>query len=219
MKIEIKKIINFIFCIFFSLFIIGGSIRLTVGFKELYYFDIDYLEITSSNNLSEEEIKENYDYMVDYNLNKISGEFNLPTIKSSPEGKIHFEEVKEIVQMVGKLLMISLVITIIGIVINLKNKDIEFLNLTSKLVILLPILVAIPMSINFDKTFVIFHEIMFDNDYWIFDPLKDPVINILPQEFFFHAGLMIVVLVLLSSIILHILYKYLKSKKLNIHKQ
>ena len=110
MKIEMKKIINFIFCIFFSLFIIGGSIRLTVGFKELYYFDIDYLEITSSNNLSEEEIKENYDYMVDYNLNKISGEFNLPTIKSSPEGKIHFEEVKEIVQMVGKLLMISLVI-------------------------------------------------------------------------------------------------------------
>lgn len=213
MKIEMKKIINFIFCIFFSLFIIGGSIRLTVGFKELYYFDIGYLEIASSNNLSEDEIKENYDYMIDYNLNKISGEFNLPTIKSSIEGKIHFEEVKEIVQMVGKLLMISLVITIIGIVINLKSKDIEFLNLTSKLVILLPILVAIPMLINFDKTFVIFHEIMFDNDYWIFDPLKDPVINILPQEFFFHAGLMIVVLVLLSSIILHLLYKYLKSKK------
>ena len=67
------------------------------------------------------------------------------------------------------------------------------------------------MLINFDKTFMIFHEIMFDNDYWIFDPLKDPVINILPQEFFYHAGLMIVVLIVLSSILLHFIYKILKS--------
>ena len=79
----------------------------------------------------------------------------------------------------------------------MKNNNIEFLNITSKLVIILPILVAIPMLINFDKTFVVFHKLMFDNDYWIFDPSKDPVINILPQEFFFHAGLLIVMLILL----------------------
>ena len=150
--------------------------------------------------------------MIDYNLDKISGEFELPTIKSSEEGRIHFEEVKEIFLNVNKLLILSFIITLIGIVYNLRNKQIDFLNMTSKLVIILPILVAIPMLINFDKIFVVFHEIMFDNDYWIFDPLKDPVINILPQEFFYHAGLMIVVLVVLSSIVLHLIYKVLKSK-------
>ena len=208
-----KKTMNLIFCIFFSLLIIGSSTMITVGFKQLYYFDINYLNISEQNNLTKEEIKINYDYMIDYNLNKISGEFELPTIKSSPEGKVHFEEVKEIIQNVIKLLIVSLIITIIGIIANLKNNNIEFLNITSKLVIILPILVSIPMLINFDKTFVAFHELMFDNDYWIFDPSKDPVINILPQEFFFHAGLFIVMLILLSSVILHIIYKRYNNKR------
>ncbi|MDU4936179.1 MAG: TIGR01906 family membrane protein [Peptostreptococcaceae bacterium] len=208
-----KKTMNLIFCIFFSLLIIGSSTMITVGFKQLYYFDINYLKISEQNNLTKEEIKRNYDYMIDYNLNKISGEFELPTIKSSPEGKVHFEEVKEIVQNVIKLLIVSLIITIVGIIVNLKNNNIEFLNITSKLVIILPILVAIPMLINFDKTFVVFHKLMFDNDYWIFDPSKDPVINILPQEFFFHAGLLIVMLILLSSVVLNIIYKYYKKKR------
>ena len=208
-----KKTMNLIFCIFFSLLIIGSSTMITVGFKQLYYFDINYLNISEQNNLTKEEIKINYDYMIDYNLNKISGEFDLPTIKSSPEGKVHFEEVKEIVQNVIKLLIVSLIITIVGIIVNLKNNNIEFLNITSKLVIILPILVSIPMLINFDKTFVAFHELMFDNDYWIFDPSKDPVINILPQEFFFHAGLFIVMLILLSSVILHIIYKRYNNKR------
>lgn len=210
---KMKKTMNLIFCIFFSLLIIGSSTMITVGFKQLYYFDINYLNISEQNNLTKEEIKINYDYMIDYNLNKISGEFDLPTIKSSPEGKVHFEEVKEIIQNVIQLLIVSLIITIIGIIANLKNNNIEFLNITSKLVIILPILVSIPMLINFDKTFVAFHELMFDNDYWIFDPSKDPVINILPQEFFFHAGLFIVMLILLSSVILHIIYKRYNNKR------
>ena len=210
---KMKKTMNLIFGIFFSLLIIGSSTMITVGFKQLYYFDINYLKISEQNNLTKEEIKRNYDYMIDYNLNKISGEFELPTIKSSPEGKVHFEEVKEIVQNVIKLLIVSLIITIVGIIVNLKNNNIEFLNITSKLVIILPILVAIPMLINFDETFVVFHKLMFDNDYWIFDPSKDPVINILPQEFFFHAGLLIVMLILLSSVVLHIIYKYYKKKR------
>ena len=81
---KMKKTMNLIFCIFFSLLIIGSSTMITVGFKQLYYFDINYLKISEQNNLTKEEIKRNYDYMIDYNLNKISGEFELPTIKSSP---------------------------------------------------------------------------------------------------------------------------------------
>ena len=207
-----KRISNLIFCIFLSLFIIGASILLTVGFKELYYFDIENLNIATNNNLSVEEVKQNYDYMIDYNLGKISGEFNLPTIKSSLEGKIHFEEVREIIKNVLKMLLVSLIISVVGTYINLKNKDIKFLNLTSKLVLILPVVVSIPMIVNFDKTFILFHEIMFDNDYWIFDPEKDPVINLLPQEFFLHAGIMIVVLILLISLIFRLLYKYLINK-------
>lgn len=209
-----NKVTNSVFCVFLSLFIIGVSILLTVSFKELYYFDINHLDIAINNNLSVNEVKQNYDYMIDYNLGKISGNFNLPTIKSSLEGKIHFQEVKDIVQNVLKMLLVSFVISLVGIYISIKNKNINFLNTTSKLVLILPIVVLIPIAINFDKAFILFHEIMFDNDYWIFDPEKDPIINLLPQEFFFHASLMIIGLILLSSLFLKLLYKYLESKKI-----
>lgn len=209
-----NKVTNSVFCVFLSLFIIGVSILLTVSFKELYYFDINHLDIAINNNLSVNEVKQNYDYMIDYNLGKISGNFNLPTIKSSLEGKIHFQEVKDIVQNVLKVLLVSFVISLVGIYISIKNKNINFLNTTSNLVLILPIVVLIPIAINFDKAFILFHEIMFDNDYWIFDPEKDPIINLLPQEFFFHASLMIIGLILLSSLFLKLLYKYLESKKI-----
>ena len=47
-----KKLMNILFCIFFSALIIMGSIRLTIGFKSLYYFDIDYLNIDTENDMT-----------------------------------------------------------------------------------------------------------------------------------------------------------------------
>ena len=100
----------------------------------------------------------------------------------------------------------------IGIIIGIKNKDIQILNYTSKALITIPIILAIPIVINFEDTFVVFHKLMFSNDYWIFDPRLDPVINILPEEFFFHAGIMILGIVLLVSIILYMIYKFISKK-------
>ncbi|MCL2396628.1 MAG: TIGR01906 family membrane protein [Defluviitaleaceae bacterium] len=62
-------------------------------------------------------------------------------------------------------------------------------------------LVAI-IAINWHHAFVIFHEIFFDNDYWILDHRVDLLVNIVPYPFFitisiviggfFAAGLVIV---------------------------
>ena len=41
----------------------------------------------------------------------------------------------------------------------------------------------LPIVINFEKSFVIFHKLLFSNDYWVFDPEKDPIILMLPEEF------------------------------------
>lgn len=209
-----KKITNVLFCICFSIMIIIGAVKFTVGFKELYYFDIDYLNIPKLSNLSKEEIKLNYDYLIDYNLSKEVEDFQMPSIKSSPQGKIHFEEVRDIVQGLDKIFNICLIISIIGIFINIKSKNIEFLNITSKTLITLPLVLSLPIIINFEKSFIIFHELMFSNDYWIFDPDLDPVINMLPEQFFFHAGLMILILILVSSLIIYGIYKLIKKKSL-----
>lgn len=207
-----KKFLNVIFSICFSIFIITTAINFTVSFKQLYYYDIDKLNIPKLSNLSKEEIKLNYDYLIEYNLSKNVDEFEMPTIKSSNQGKIHFEEVRYIFQNVNKISRICLIISLIGIIIGIKNKDIKILNYTSKALIIIPLVLAIPMIINFEDTFVIFHKLMFSNDYWIFDPRLDPVINILPEEFFFHAGIMILGIVLAVSIILYTIYKFISKK-------
>ena len=207
-----RKIINLIFSVIFSVLIIITIVKFTVGFKLLYYFDINYLNIPILSGLSKEEIKENYDYMIDYNLGKDNREFELPTIKSSKQGKIHFEEVRDIFQSMNKMFNILLLLSIIGVIINILDKNIEILKMTSKTLILLPMILMLPIVINFSGSFVLFHKIMFDNDYWIFDPSLDPVINILPEEFFFHAGVMILILIIIASLANYLIYRLLKRE-------
>ena len=44
-----------------------------------------------------------------------------------------------------------------------------------------------------------FHKLFFDNDDWIFNPRTDPVIKILPDEFFMHCAIAIIAIVLLAG--------------------
>ncbi len=126
---------------------------------------------------------------------------------------MHFEEVRDIFQDVVRLFKLSLLISIVGLYVNIKNKNYTFLKSTSKLLIYIPGILLIPLIINFDGSFVLFHKIMFNNDYWIFDPNLDPVINILPDVFFFHMGLLILILIILSSILCNLLYKLSIKKR------
>lgn len=209
-----KKFLNVLFSVCISIVIIVGVINFTVGFKQLYYFDIDYLNISELSGLSEDDIKLNYDYLIDYNLNKNVSEFKLPTLKSSPQGKIHFEEVRNIFQNINKLAKLLLVVFLVGIILSVKNKNIKILKTTSITLIIMPLLLTVPILLNFEKSFIIFHKLLFRNDYWIFNPDLDPVINILPEEFFFHSGMMILILILLASILLFVMYRLYKSFKI-----
>ncbi|MCM0740756.1 TIGR01906 family membrane protein [Clostridioides difficile] len=209
-----KKFLNVLFSVCISIVIIVGVINFTVGFKQLYYFDIDYLNISELSGLSEDDIKLNYDYLIDYNLNKNVSEFKLPTLKSSPQGKIHFEEVRNIFQNINKLAKLLLVVSLVGIILSVKNKNIKILKTTSITLIIMPLLLTVPILLNFEKSFIIFHKLLFRNDYWIFNPNLDPVINILPEEFFFHSGMMILILILLAGILLFVMYRLCKSFKI-----
>ncbi|HBF2176299.1 TIGR01906 family membrane protein [Clostridioides difficile] len=211
-----KKFLNVLFSVCISIVIIVGVINFTVGFKQLYYFDIDYLNISELSGLSKDDIKLNYDYLIDYNLNKNVSEFKLPTLKSSPQGKIHFEEVRNIFQNINKLAKLLLVVSLVGIILSVKNKNIKILKTASITLIIMPLLLTVPILLNFEKSFIIFHKLLFRNDYWIFNPDLDPVINMLPEEFFFHSGMMILILILLVSILLFVMYKLCKSLSIKI---
>ncbi|KHS57429.1 MULTISPECIES: TIGR01906 family membrane protein [Terrisporobacter] len=207
-----KRLLNILISFSLAIFIISGSVILALKCKSLYYYDVKKLNISAMSGFSEEEIKLNYDYLIDYNLNANVGEFNLPTIKYSEEGKIHFEEVRNIFQVIKSVFYISGIISLLGVILSIKNKNINFLNATSIITILLPIIATIPLVINFNYFFIKFHEAVFSNDYWIFDPRIDPVINMLPQDIFFHIGILILAIVLIVSILLQISYRVLNKR-------
>ena len=49
--------------------------------------------------------------------------------------------------------------------------------------------------IGFNNFFTLFHQVLFVGDStWLFDPAKDPVIWILPEEFFMHAFILFALL-------------------------
>ena len=153
-----KKLLNILNSFSLAIFIICGSIIVGLKFKSLYYYDVKKLNISDVSGFSDDEIKLNYDYLIDYNLNNKVEEFNLPTIKYSTQGKIHFEEVRNIFQIIKKVFYLTGLISILGIILNIKDKNIKFLNITSIITILLPVIVSILLIINFNYFFIKFHE-------------------------------------------------------------
>jgi len=71
------------------------------------------------------------------------------------------------------------------------------------LTFIIPVILGIPFIVDFSRAFVIFHEIAFSNDYWIFDPRIDPVIKNLPEWFFMYAAFLILILMLLFAVLFY----------------
>lgn len=207
-----KKVPHWLLALVLTFFIISGSVILTLAFRPLYYHDIKALNIAESSGFSEEEIRENYDALIDYNMGWDKGRLEFPSLPQSAEGQIHFQEVKDIFDLFKYLGIGTLVLGAAGVVWMVSRKETLYLKYTSILAVALPAVVGALVAINWDRAFVLFHEIAFDNDFWLFDPATDPVITILPDTFFLHCALMILGGVVLGSVVCGVLYRRCKKK-------
>ena len=200
---------DWLYALIISLFIISGAVVFTVFFKPLYYFDIDFLNIDSFVGMSKDIIKHNYNILIDYQSIFYRGDLLLPDFIMSETGRIHFVEVKRIFEVIQVLFIVT---GLASLFILIKQKhEIIYLKLASILTIAIPSIIGLLASIDFDIAFVVFHKIFFRNDYWIFDYRTDPVIMILPQDFFMHCFIMIVVLIIAGSIAIYLVYKKKES--------
>ncbi len=195
------KITDLLIGVLFTLLFISIAVVVTINFRPLYYMDISLLHIEETSGLNRELIKENYNALIDYSSPFFQGELRFPSLPASEHGLIHFEEVKNIFTAFYLMGVVTLVVGIIIVIRKTKNNDHHYLLVSSITAIALPTLLALLLSIDFDRAFVVFHKLFFNNDYWLFDPATDPVILILPDTFFLHCALMIIVLVILMSLL------------------
>ena len=200
------RITDVLIGVLFTLLFISIAVVITINFRPLYYFDIDHLQISEYSGFSEEVIRENYDALIDYSSPFYKGELKFPTLAASESGLFHFVEVKNIFTGFYIMGAITLAFGVVIIIRKHKNKDFSYLLVSSITAIVLPILLALFLSIDFDRAFVIFHKLFFNNDYWLFDPTTDPVITILPDTFFMHCAIMIIVLVIIMSLMFFSVY-------------
>jgi len=198
-----------------TIFLISFAVVFTVFFKQLYYFDIHFLNIDQYVSLDVETIKKNYDILIQYQSIFYRGDLNLPDFIMSTTGRIHFEEVKRIFDFIQILCLVSGIISIFMMRSNIKTKEYDFLKLTSLFSVGIPAFIGLLASVDFSKAFVIFHKIVFRNDYWIFDATTDPVIKILPESFFMHCFMMIIIIVIISSIVCYMIYRKKRKEILN----
>ncbi len=195
---------NILIGIIFTLFFISIGVIAAVNFRFIYYFDINYLDIPASSGYDVETIKENYDALIDYNSPFFKGDLEFPSLPSSKEGLQHFVEVKNIFVSIYGIFGVTLILLIFIIIYKAKKKDTSYLLVSSITVLVLPIIILLGCMVNFDAAFVLFHKLFFRNDFWLFDPALDPVINILPDTFFLHSLLVIIFFVFLGSITLYL---------------
>lgn len=211
-----KNLLQILFSISLFLFIIILSVKLVLNFKPLYYFDINYLNIEKYTSLNKNEIKINYDYLIHYINTYRPIEFKLPFLPSSVEGVTHFIEVKKLFLKLDFILFFSTILTIFSIYVGNKHKNYSFLKWCSNFIFFTCITLFSTFYWNFDKCFTFFHKLLFNNDYWLLDPKTDPIINTLPEDYFMHCAIFILLLIITFSIILRLLHKKVKRWWINI---
>lgn len=200
---------NLLLALIGFLFLATLSVVLVLNLRTIYYFDIRYQQLEEKTGFSEEVIRENYDTLIDYNLiTKRVKELEFPSFPMSEQGRIHFAEVKRIFTVVQYLCFVTGALLLMGLVKKMRRRDYGSLKLTAIFTFFIPIVLGVLAVTSWDTFFIRFHQIFFRNNYWIFDPVTDPVIRILPDVFFFHCAAAILLFLLLGGVVSGALYRF-----------
>lgn len=195
---------EYLYALINSLMIISGSVILGLNIRLLYYFNIPRIQALNEE-YSGGLIRSNYDILIDYLNPFYRGKLQLDGLAMSPQGEFHFYEVKVIFDLIYILFAVTLILSLFIYMRQRRERELVYMKKAAILTFIIPVILGIPFIVDFSKAFVIFHEIAFSNDYWIFDPRIDPVIKILPEWFFMYAAFLILILMLLSAVLFYVI--------------
>jgi integral membrane protein (TIGR01906 family) len=169
------------------IFILTLTITLTIFNVPLYRFTLSFLEIPERVGMSLEQIMHNYYELMGYLNNPFNNSLVLTDFPVSDSGAFHFYEVKILFFINYGALLLSGVVAVFYLRRLKKTRGYWKLVEPFRWAIIVPFILLLLLAINFDRMFVIFHEILFNNDAWLFNPATDPIIRVLPQEFFMYC--------------------------------
>lgn len=197
-----------------AMFIISAAITLALNFRFIYRADIDRYDLTQVSGLTEEELMQDYNTLIDYNCVFGPDKLEFRHFTLSEGAAQHFREARVLFLFFGwGVIAFGLLSAVVILIARKKNIGFYYLKYASGITIVLPALLGIFAAFAWEKFFVLFHELSFGNDLWMFDPSVDPVICVLPSQFFFHEAMAIFGLVILGGVICAALYFCISRRK------
>lgn len=191
-RINLKHIF---FQIILVMSVITLSIAITILFTPLFEAHLAMFDIPEQVGMARETIMDNYYVLLEYLHFPWVDELVMPDFPTSASGAFHFYEVK-ILFYINYLILFITVPTSIYYLYRLKQESQLYrLKTPSFIASWIPIGLLIFLTISFDRMFVLFHELLFNNDAWLFNPATDPIINVLSQEFFMMCFILAFVLI------------------------
>ncbi|KRM06941.1 MAG: TIGR01906 family membrane protein [Liquorilactobacillus ghanensis] len=195
-----------------GIFIISLAITITINFTPLYYYFVYHYQLASLVNLSSGEVISEYHRLLAY--------LNFPWIThlklifpSTLAAKQHFEDVKHLF-LINYLCLVMTVFPASKYLSELKKTSSWWrLMPLCRMVVSILIVILLFAGVDFNDFFIFFHRALFRNQDWLFDPSKDPIIKVLPENFFAAAfGLFFLILLFSLSLGFFLGKKSLKKR-------
>ena len=181
-------------CVVF--FLLTAAIGLPIYIRPFYYAHIEAFDLPARSGYTAEEIRAAYDEVLDY-LTLPGKEFSTGVLPHSVEGKAHFEDCKVLFDLNASILIGSGLVLAVLFFMRKKwgpyriGKHSAY-HWAAVLSVTAPIMIGCLAALDFDRAFVIFHSIFFPGKTnWVFDWYADPIIRVLPQEFFMDCAILI----------------------------
>ena len=193
------------------LFLLSLSILLTIYLAWFMYpLEISWLHLTSRVPFQPQTIQHNFNVLMDYLTNPLNQGLEMPDFPSSASGIHHFAVVKGLFHLAQGVAIVTLPIFYLFWKQVIQKGFLSLYRRGLLIMLSLPLVLGlVGIFIGFEQFFTLFHQILFvGDDTWLFDPAKDPVILILPEDFFLHDFLLFFCL---YELIFG--FMYLKSRK------
>lgn len=201
-----EKLLSIVQAVLIALVIVSGAIALPILFRPFFYMHIKPLNLEAMVGLTENAVKTAYNEMMDYCIG-ITHTFSAGELPFSGEGASHFADVQKLFVLDLRVLVIAVVLLCVTLFLQ-RKRSIRLLGHTPGFWGAIGVGVSFGVigglaALDFDRAFVIFHKLFFPGkDNWLFDSRKDPIINMLPAEFFRNCAILILASILLACGIL-----------------
>ena len=216
-----KKIWSYLSIPAAALAVLTGSIAWVVLLRPFYYVQIGPLGVCQASGLTAAQARAAYSDVMDYCLG-LRPDFAAGVLPFSAEGASHFADVRVLFILDLAVLAVTLLF-LLGLWIACCRRRTALPRLAGRTpgfwaacglggIILI---VAVLAATDFDRAFAIFHSVFFPGkENWLFDPATDPVILLLPEEFFRHCAIAIAASLLLLCLVLALTGRKQKNKAL-----